>query len=166
MKPQIEKANVDALVAQFPEPSNLREPLRLAPRVEIPCARLNGEQLRFLRQRYEAGGLSMAGRAAQLLSFDEAIVSRCIAMIRYHPPGFDDRARVSRVMAAQFGLALDEPLVAALASRFPDASGRDIQGLARLTAKYCRRKALDVTLDAFLSCAVFRGMDAVREPAP
>ncbi|MCB1957356.1 MAG: AAA family ATPase [Rhodocyclaceae bacterium] len=97
---------------------------------------------------------------------DEAIVSRCIALIRYHPPGVEDRARIWRVMAAQFALTLDESLVHTLAERFADASGRDIKGLARLTAKYCRHKQLPVTLDAFLACAVFRGMDTTRESTP
>ena len=38
---------------------------------------------------------------------DEAIVSRCIALIRYQAPDEAARARIWRVMAGQFGLALD-----------------------------------------------------------
>jgi hypothetical protein len=94
---------------------------------------------------------------------DEAIISRCIAMIRYHPPGFDDRRRIWQVMAAQFGLALDEPLIATLAERFDQASGRDIKGLAKLTAKFCHHKGVAPSLEVFHKCSVFRGMDATRE---
>ena len=89
---------------------------------------------------------------------DEAIVSRCIALIRFHPPQREDRRRIWGVMAEQFSLALDGPLIDELADAFPEASGRDIKGLAKLTAKYCRHKNLPPTAEAFRLCSVFRGM--------
>src|SRR6266700_34440 len=39
---------------------------------------------------------------------DEAIVSRCIALIRFHAPDSEARHRIWRVMAEQFALALDD----------------------------------------------------------
>jgi AAA+ superfamily predicted ATPase len=89
---------------------------------------------------------------------DEAIISRCIALIKYHPPGLDDRCKIWRVMTEQFGLAIDEALVGQLAELFPDASGRDIKGLAKLVAKYCHHKAVAPTLDVFKRCSMFRGL--------
>jgi len=38
---------------------------------------------------------------------DEAIVSRCIAMIKYHPPIDDDRNRIWQVMIDQFSLNVE-----------------------------------------------------------
>lgn len=93
---------------------------------------------------------------------DEAIVSRCIALIRYHAPDEAARRRIWQVMATQFGLALDESMVEALAVLFPEASGRDIKGLAKLAAKYCQHKACAPTLEVFQRCAIFRGMDAAH----
>ncbi len=90
---------------------------------------------------------------------DEAIVSRCIALIRFHPPHRDDRRAIWRVMAEQFELALAPELVDELADTFPGASGRDIKGLAKLTAKYCNQKRVDPSLEVFRRCAVFRGLD-------
>jgi hypothetical protein len=90
---------------------------------------------------------------------DEAIVSRCIALIRYHAPDRDGRIRIWQVMAEQFGLALDAGLVERLADIFPTATGRDIKGLTKLTAKYCNQKQLPPSQDAFQRCAIFRGMD-------
>ena len=92
---------------------------------------------------------------------DEAIVSRCIALIRFHPPQHDDRRRIWAVMSEQFGLALDPALMDELASRFPAATGRDIKGLAKLVAKYCHHKAVAPTLEVFIRCSAFRGMDVV-----
>lgn len=96
---------------------------------------------------------------------DEAIVSRCIAMIRYHPPTRAERERIWRVMAGQFALSLDDEMPALLADRFGDATGRDIKGLAKLVAKYCSHKAVAPTMAVFERCATFRGMSGTR-PAP
>ncbi|MFG1359917.1 ATP-binding protein [Xanthobacter pseudotagetidis] len=90
---------------------------------------------------------------------DEAIVSRCIALIKYHPPGPDDRRKIWRVMAEQFGLALADDLVDMLVHQFPDASGRDIKGLAKLVAKFCAQKGVAPSLEVFRRCAIFRALD-------
>lgn len=90
---------------------------------------------------------------------DEAIISRCIAMIRYHAPDFEDRRRIWSVMSEQFGLAIDAELIAHLAGLFPEASGRDIKGLTKLVAKYCHYKSVPPTLEVFERCCIFRGME-------
>lgn len=90
---------------------------------------------------------------------DEAIVSRCIALIRYHAPDRAGRARIWQVMVEQFGLEVGGSVIDTLADIFPDASGRDIKGLAKLTAKYCHHKDVPPTIDAFRRCSIFRGMD-------
>jgi hypothetical protein len=90
---------------------------------------------------------------------DEAIVSRCIALIKYKPPEFADRTRIWRVMADQFGLALDDRMTEQLANIFPEACGRDIKGLAKLVAKYCHHKSVPPTLDVFETCSGFRGIE-------
>jgi ATPase family associated with various cellular activities (AAA) len=95
---------------------------------------------------------------------DEAIVSRCIALIRYHAPDAAARERIWQVMAEQFGLALDAVTIETLAHRYPQASGRDIKGLAKLVAKYCRHRQLAPTLDVFARCAMFRALDPTLDP--
>lgn len=90
---------------------------------------------------------------------DEAIVSRCIALIRYHPPDADAKRRIWRVMAEQFSLAIDDALIDALVRVFPQATGRDIKGLAKLVAKFCHQKKTSPDLAAFQRCAIFRGLD-------
>lgn len=90
---------------------------------------------------------------------DEAIVSRCIALIKYHPPGLADRHRIWQVMTQQFELPVAEKLLHQLSHRFPDATGRDIKGLTKLVAKYCQHKSVQPTLDVFDRCSIFRGME-------
>ena len=92
---------------------------------------------------------------------DEAIVSRCIALIRYHAPDEAARARIWRVMAAQFELELDDATLSTLAATYPQATGRDIKGLAKLVAKYCHHKGLAPSLEVFARCSMFRALDPV-----
>lgn len=95
---------------------------------------------------------------------DEAILSRCIALIRYHAPDLAARVRIWQVMASQFGLVLDEATVHTLAATYPQATGRDIKGLAKLVAKTCRHQALAPTLEVFARCAMFRALDPATTP--
>lgn len=90
---------------------------------------------------------------------DEAIISRCIAMIKYHPPNAEDRRMIWQVMTQQFALGLDASLIEELVMLFPQATGRDIKGLTKLVAKFCQHKAVPPTLDVFMRCSIFRGME-------
>lgn len=90
---------------------------------------------------------------------DDAIISRCIAMIRYQAPNHADRCKIWRVMTEQFSLPVTESLIDDLASLFPGASGRDIKGLTKLVAKFCQQKQLQPDLEIFKRCSVFRGLE-------
>ncbi len=90
---------------------------------------------------------------------DEAIVSRCIALIKFFPPDGVARRRIWQVMIEQFGLTVDAALVDLLVEAFPAATGRDIKGLSKLVAKYCQHKKVQPALDVFRRCAIFRGID-------
>jgi hypothetical protein len=96
---------------------------------------------------------------------DEAIVSRCIALIRFHPPEREDRRKIWGVMAEQFGLDLAPELQGRLPDIFPQASGRDIKGLAKLVAKYCSQKQLPPTEAVFRRCSMFRALEQAEVPA-
>ncbi|BBU60648.1 hypothetical protein MSC49_05830 [Methylosinus sp. C49] len=93
---------------------------------------------------------------------DEAIVSRCIALIKYSPPDDDAKRRIWRVMSDQFELKLADALIDDLVAVFPYATGRDIKGLAKLTAKFCHQKQVSPDIAVFQRCAIFRGLDVVR----
>jgi len=99
----------------------------------------------------------------RVADIDEAIVSRCIAMIRYYPPSREDRQRIWQVMANQFNLELSNTMIEELADRYPKASGRDIKGLAKLTSKYCCHKSVQPSLEVFEICSVFRGMSSAQQ---
>ncbi len=93
---------------------------------------------------------------------DEAIVSRCIAVIKYSAPDRMDRRKIWQVMTEQFNLAVNDDILEELADIFPEASGRDIKGLTKLVAKYCHHKGLQPTRDVFERCSIFRGLEIQR----
>ncbi|MBR6000330.1 MAG: ATP-binding protein [Oxalobacter sp.] len=89
---------------------------------------------------------------------DDAIISRCIATIRYTVPVPEDAKRIWRVLADQFQFALTDELIDKLVVRFDGISGRDIKELIKLTAKWCRQKKISPSIRVFNTCAQFRGL--------
>jgi hypothetical protein len=92
---------------------------------------------------------------------DEAIISRCAAIIEYVPPDRDDAAKVWKVMAEQFKTELPEELIVQLLDMFPGIAPRDIKMLFRLTLRVCARRKVPLTLDIFRQCAMFRAIKIV-----
>ncbi len=90
---------------------------------------------------------------------DEAIVSRCIALIKYNPPDANGRRQIWQVMCNQFCLDISTSAIDELVNIFPAATGRDIKGLAKLVAKFCKQKQVLPTVEVFKRCSVFRGLE-------
>lgn len=88
---------------------------------------------------------------------DDAILSRCIAIIRYETPSVEDAALLWHSLAKQFGIPLPDNLVGQLVEAFPNSSGRDIKELLKLTSRFCAGIKKPLSLSAFLQCATFRG---------
>lgn len=111
----------------------------------------------FLRTlEYFSGLLFMTTNRVD--DIDDAILSRCIAVIDYQPPGPEDARRLWGTLATQLGVELPDALRDRLVADYAGASGRDIKELLKLTAKYCRRKNIALSAQAFAQCAVFRGI--------
>lgn len=89
---------------------------------------------------------------------DDAIASRCIASILYEIPNKESAAKIWRVLAKEFDLALSDELIDELTDKFPEMSGRDIKELLRLTGRFVNIKNMELTIDSFVSCAQFRGI--------
>lgn len=89
---------------------------------------------------------------------DEAIVSRCGAIISYTPPSGDLAKKVWAVLAQQFAQELSDELISDLTEKFPEIAPRDIKMLLRLTMRYASSKQVALDLDAFRKCAMFRAI--------
>ncbi len=88
---------------------------------------------------------------------DEAILSRCIAVIRYETPPREDAVRLWKSLSEQFQIDLSDQLIADLVRDFPYSSGRDIKEMLKLTSRLCSNSNEAVSLEAFHQSAVFRG---------
>jgi hypothetical protein len=97
---------------------------------------------------------------------DDAILSRCIAIIQYGMPVKEDATRIWKALAAQFEVDLPDSLIEELTRTYANASGRDIKELLKLTAKYCKGKNMPFSAEAFRKCAYFRGLASVADCTP
>ena len=97
----------------------------------------------------------------KIKDIDDAILSRCIAAIKYEPPTEANAKKIWRVLASQFELndQLTDDDIDTLIKIFPSAVGRDIKELLKLTARYCMGMNQKLNIDAFLTCAQFRYLD-------
>lgn len=89
---------------------------------------------------------------------DDAILSRCIATIQYELPPKEDAMRLWKSLSTQFNADLSDELIDRLSDIYAKCSGRDIKELLKLTTKYCKRKQIPFSEEAFRQCAVFRGI--------
>lgn len=99
---------------------------------------------------------------------DEAIISRCAAIIDYEAPGEDDARAIWSIMARHHGILLGTSLLDGLVGMFPKIAPRDIKMLLRLTLRMAASKAKGKgsdqasiaipSLDEFRRCAMFRSI--------
>lgn len=112
----------------------------------------------FLRTlEYFSGLLFMTTN--RLEDIDDAIISRCIAIVNYEMPKDPARRQMWEILTEQFGNRLPDGLITELVAAFPNVSGRDIKELTKLTFRYCAKKAIPITLDTFRRCALFKGFN-------
>jgi hypothetical protein len=89
---------------------------------------------------------------------DEAIISRCAAIINYDPPNREDAKAIWVVMARQYGAELDVGLLDQLLDLFPDIAPRDIKMLFRLALRVSKSRGETLDLELFRRCAMFRAI--------
>jgi hypothetical protein len=131
-----------------------------------PLYRVHSGQLGVTATSVEASLTKILQRAARwdcmllLDDIDDAILSRCIAIIDYLPPSEADSRRLWALLAAQLHAELPPGLADELVAAYPGISGRDIKELLKLTTKFCRQRGLPLSAPNFAQCAVFRGLAA------
>ena len=89
---------------------------------------------------------------------DEAIISRCAAIIDYAPPSPKDAAKIWEIMSENFGAGLDREMIEGLVDLFPGIAPRDIKMVLRLVLKMHNGRQEPITLDLFRKCAMFRAV--------
>lgn len=94
---------------------------------------------------------------------DDAVISRCAAIIEYEVPDEAGTRAIWKVMAAQNEMELTEPLLSDLINAFPGIAPRDIKNLLRLVLKVVAARKGPLAIETFRRCAMFR---AIKMTAP
>ena len=89
---------------------------------------------------------------------DEAIISRCAAIINYSTPGPEDASAIWRVMAEQYQSNISNALISDLVRIFPEISPRDIKMLFRLALRVSASSKEPLSIETFRRCAMFRAI--------
>jgi SpoVK/Ycf46/Vps4 family AAA+-type ATPase len=110
---------------------------------------------------YYSGILFMT---SNILDIDEAIESRCIAVLKYEMPSEEMRKSLWKLFISQFNLEVTEETVERLVEKMTDYSGRDIKNVCMLVSRYSSGKNMDgyLDFDVFKVCATFRGKYAIQ----
>lgn len=92
---------------------------------------------------------------------DDAILSRCAAIIRFNYPTGDVLKQIWAVQAKQYLPNIPDGVLDEVHDHFTKAekqmSGRDVKSIMKLAQRYVRTKH-NVTTDLFIKCAGFRGV--------
>ena len=89
---------------------------------------------------------------------DDAIISRCAAIINYEPPEASDAAKIWRVMANQYQSDISDALINDLTILFPKIAPRDIKMLFRLALRVNAKEKETLSIETFRRCAMFRAI--------
>lgn len=117
----------------------------------------------FLRTlEYFDGLLFMTTNRAD--NIDDAILSRCAAIIDYVTPGPDDAAKIWQVLATNLGHPLPEELITELTTGLSTITPRDQKMLLRLALRVAAHRDVPLTYDIFARCAMFRGFHSAVAP--
>lgn len=93
----------------------------------------------FLRLlEYYNGILFLTTNRAEII--DDAILSRCTALIEYHIPAGEDRNRLWKVILNQFKIVASKGFIHRMVEKFPSVSGRTIRQLVKLGLILSKRK--------------------------
>jgi len=90
---------------------------------------------------------------------DDAILSRCLAVIRYSPPERERARPIWKIVSTALGRTLEDGLVDELLDLFPKAAGRDMKQLCGTVFRMVHAGKWNLDADAFRRAAMFRGVD-------
>lgn len=92
-------------------------------------------------------------------NIDDAILSRCLAIVRFHTPDSDGARSIWKMMSSELGKPLGDDLIEELVASFPDAAGRDIKQLCGSVFRMVKGSKWTLDGDSFRRAAMFRGVN-------
>jgi hypothetical protein len=118
----------------------------------------------FLRTLEYFGGL-MFMTTNRSDDIDDAIISRCAAIIEYGLPKKDDAFAVWSVLASQMGVEISDEVITQALYAFPTATPRDIKQIIRLAARVAQKMDVAMSEDLLRMVAQFRAVEIAPRTA-
>jgi AAA+ superfamily predicted ATPase len=94
---------------------------------------------------------------------DDAIKSRCIALIEFKAPARKERLQLWKVQLTQFNLELSKQDLLKAVRAFPNIVGRDIQNLIKLTNRAGIAAKEEFNFENLRHYALFRGIKVLTD---
>lgn len=108
----------------------------------------------FLRVlEYYRGILFLTSNRGTII--DDAVLSRCTAIIEYPVPTEEDLAKIWQVLAANYGVEIDAKQAKAWAKEFVGVSGRSVKNLLKLSRMYAKSNGEPITLTSLIELAQY-----------
>ncbi|WP_274060403.1 AAA family ATPase, partial [Vibrio parahaemolyticus] len=84
---------------------------------------------------------------------DEAIASRCSAILKYELPSDDELFRIWTVLSNHYKIEMSNELINKLIDSIENMVGRDVKELLKLAARYKSQRNVEIDYDIFRKCA-------------
>jgi hypothetical protein len=115
----------------------------------------------FLRVlEYYSGVLFMTTNRGTLI--DDAITSRCTAIISYEVPSVEDQAHIWTILAERSHIPLPKGVALEIAKANPKLSGRDVKGLLKLAEKDMKKRGEPISLKMIARLLPYRPKSEVQ----
>ncbi|KAA1252989.1 ATP-binding protein [Vibrio cholerae] len=89
---------------------------------------------------------------------DEAIASRCSAILKYELPSDNELFKIWTVLSKHYKIEMSNELINKLIDNIENMVGRDVKELLKLAARYKSQRNVEIDYDIFRKCAIFRGL--------
>jgi hypothetical protein len=117
----------------------------------------------FLRLlEYYSGVLFLTTNRATVI--DDAIISRCIAHVRYELPTEDECRELWRILSAQYGVPFGADLIEELVATFRGISGRSVKQLVRLSKAMALSRGEKISAETVVCVSRFQHLEVRNNP--
>lgn len=110
----------------------------------------------FLRQLEASNGIVFltTNRSDDV---DDAILSRCSAIIEYKKPDTESAIKIWNILSKNYDISMSKSLIEVANKMYPNATGRDIKEILKLCSRF-KSQGYEIDKERLRICGMFRAM--------
>jgi SpoVK/Ycf46/Vps4 family AAA+-type ATPase len=97
------------------------------------------------------------------MDIDDAVISRCEAVITYKYPDQKKQHLIWRVLADNYNVEVSDKVISQITAKYEKLSGRDIKELLKLANKFISQRNEIFSLELIRKCAMFRDIGTIEK---